>query len=68
MVDVIIIVFIALFFFVAMARIISRSKQQMAHRDRCAFCRARLKKTSDRMRYASTCSKCGQLQPWATGA
>ena len=40
----------------------SRAKLQVQGKDKCRYCRARLKKTQDRMGYATVCSKCGKSQ------
>lgn len=61
----VIIVVCAVVFVFYVVRKTGRTKEKMRHRDRCAFCRARLKKTVDRMGYATTCSRCGRTQPWA---
>lgn len=50
-----------------------KASQIARGRDRCAFCRARLRfmgagkagQEGAKAGYATTCSKCGREQPWA---
>lgn len=64
-VTILIVIFAALVLFVSVTRQASLTKARMAHKDRCAFCRSRLKKTADKFGFAATCAKCGKTQPWA---
>jgi hypothetical protein len=54
-----------LFAVIVMARAISRGREQFAGRNRCPYCRTHLRRSTDKMRFADVCRKCGRTMPWA---
>lgn len=62
-IGVVLVFFVALVIVGAAVNSIKKSGQKMRHRNKCAACHARLK--VDRGNYATTCAKCGTVQPWA---
>jgi hypothetical protein len=63
-------VFVVLMLFLLLIAIgkVSRGVERIKQHDRCAFCRAKLKKNSGKTAYAGVCAKCGRQQPWAKQA
>jgi hypothetical protein len=43
---------------------VQKSAQKIKGRDRCKFCKSKLKAANGQ--YGTTCRKCGQEQPWAS--
>lgn len=62
---VVVIVIIGAFVIAGVVRGVKLGGEKSKGRDRCEFCRARMKKQDGKTAYASTCSKCGRTQSWA---
>jgi hypothetical protein len=65
MVSALITIALILFAIVVMTRALSRSREQFAGRNRCPYCRAHLRRSADKLRFADVCRKCGRTMPWA---